>query len=310
MFSGPQPFKFNLDNGSCANEWQRWLRGFELFVKANRMEEASTKKEWLLHFAGPEVQDVYFNLPKPEEEPIETQRGPLAERYVPFEKDAYQETVDMLEGFFAPKKNITFERHVFRQINQKSNERFDAYVMRLRIQANRCDFGDQLDMSIKDQITSGCSSKTLRRKILQRDGGSLDDTIKMARIIENVSEQQKAFGDNDIKSAINTAGASEAEVCKIENQGKYFRKNQPRQWNPNNSMECRRCGLKGHKASYDKCPAKGKTCNKCGKNDHFAVKCMSRIADKRVSSHKRTDDEPLNKLKREAVQMIENPLMM
>lgn len=306
--NGPQPFKFNLDDGNCASDWNNWLRGFELFAKANRMEDCTTKKDWLLHYAGPKVQDVYFNLPKPkEDDATETRRGPLAGGYIAFQKDPYNEVVDVLQGFFAPKKNVTFERHIFRQTNQKADERIDSYVMRLRIQANRCDFGEQLDANIKDQITSGCSSASLRRKILERDGGSLDDVIKMARIIETVAEQQKAFGDNNKGVNDPSSSAQTAEVCKIENQRKGFRRAPLRPFN--STMECHRCGLKGHKASDEKCPAKGKSCNKCGKNDHFAKKCMTRAVDKRGPTDTRKAEEPPSKLKREEIKMIENPLL-
>lgn len=311
MINGPQPFKFNLDDGNCASDWQNWLRSFELFAKANRMEDASTKKDWLLHFAGPKVQEVYFNLPSIKgEEKVETRCGPLASGYIPFQNDPYEEVVKVLDGFFAPRKNVTFERHIFRQTNQKPNERIDSYVMRLRMQGNRCDFSDQLDANIKDQITSGCSSSSLRRKILERDGGSLDDIIKMARIIETVSEQQKVFGDNNSKNFNETIDPSQsAEVCKIENRHKNFRKPQARYPNFDN-IECHRCGLKGHKASYERCPAKGKACNKCGKSDHFAKKCMTRSTNKRGPSDRIKDEEPPNKQTRESVQMIENPLMI
>lgn len=308
IVNGPQPFKFNLDDANCATDWQNWLRGFELFAKANRMEETSTKKDWLLHYAGPKVQDVYFNTPQPEKkETTEVRCGPLATGYVAFQENPYEEVVYVLQEFFAPKKNVTFERHVFRQTTQKTNERIDSYVMRLRIQANRCDFGEQLDTNIKDQITSGCSSSSLRRKILERDG-SLDEIIKMARIIESVAEQQKVFGDGNAKNANDTGNAAQtAEVCKIENQRKDFRRAPLRQPNPN--MECHRCGLKGHKASYEKCPAKGKSCNKCGKNDHFAKKCMTRSSEKRGPADKNKDEGPQNKMKREEIKLIENPLL-
>lgn len=90
-------FQFNFDDGNCASDWRNWLRGFELFAKANRMENTTTKKHWLLHYAGPKVQDVYFNLPKPtEDQTAETRHGPLAGGYVPFPKDPYDEVVDVL----------------------------------------------------------------------------------------------------------------------------------------------------------------------------------------------------------------------
>ena len=43
-----------------------------------------------------------------------------------------------------------------------------------------------------------------------------------------------------------------------------------------NQNECSRCGYRG--LSFDeKCPTKGKLCNKCGGRDHFSRKCRSKI---------------------------------
>lgn len=64
--------------------------------------------------------------------------------------------------------------------------------------------------------------------------------------------------------------------------------------------ECGRCGYSGHAANVEKCPAKGKTCNKCGSRDHFARKCRKRsfqrqfrnkdAADRTVSEKKNKSD--------------------
>lgn len=60
-----QPFDFKSDYGNCAVVWQIWIRGLELFLKVNKIEDKEVKRDWLLHYAGPKVQDIYFNLPQP-----------------------------------------------------------------------------------------------------------------------------------------------------------------------------------------------------------------------------------------------------
>lgn len=48
-------------------------------------------------------------------------------------------------------------------------------------------------------------------------------------------------------------------------------------WVPRDKQnECTRCGFTGHRSSDDKCPAKGKTCNKCGGRDHFSRRCRTK----------------------------------
>lgn len=99
---GPLPFDFKLDDGNCAVDWQNWIRSFEVFLRANGIQKRSLKRDWLLHYAGQKVQNVYFNLSKKEDNNV--RRGPLKKSYVPFRKNSYLDVVNTLQNFFAPKK--------------------------------------------------------------------------------------------------------------------------------------------------------------------------------------------------------------
>lgn len=250
-------------------------------MKANRLEEE--KHNWILHLAGPKVQSIYFTLPDPPQE--ERPRGPLAHEFIPFQRNEFDVIVEKLQNFFAPKRNALFERHIFRGMKQKEGERIDVFSMRLRTQAERCEFGDQIDENIKDQITSGCSSNWLREKILENGKETLEEIIKRARIHEIVSAQKKSFVLNENKQL---SGQSNYDVCKID-----FRRGQsgPRFNFKNNGrnplgrdMRCSRCGLIGHKSSDENCPAKGKTCRQCNGKNHFARQCFGRNKIKRETS--------------------------
>lgn len=271
-------FEFELDDPDNSNKWKSWLRGFEIFTKANKITSDDEKFNWLLHCAGQKVQDIYHTLP---EEPKEVQRGPLLSGYNPFETNEYSEAVLKLRHFFEPKQNTSFERHVFRQMQQNKTEGIDSFVIRLREQADRCGFDNQLEENIKDQITTGCKSNLLRRKILEKADCKLDEVLSRARILESVEKQQKLFelkatapeGKTSNETAndekVNDIEKTSA-VCKIETSNRLNRFSR-------SSGPCGRCGYKGHKANDEKCPARGKECAKCGSKDHFARRCFSRF---------------------------------
>lgn len=178
---GPAPFDFKPDD-NCAHDWKKWLRSFEIYAQANALKLAKEKLNWMLHYAGPKVQEVFYTLPEKNDG---VQRGPLASGYVS-QLNKYEEAIDRLNGFFEPKRNVSYERHVFRQLRQNKHERFDMFLLRLREQADRCNFGEQLDDNLRDQITSGCFSDVLRRKILERGDANLEKIVKMAQIIETL----------------------------------------------------------------------------------------------------------------------------
>lgn len=311
---GPPPFEFATD-GNCAADWKNWLRGFEIYAEANKVKEPSDKLNWMLHYAGPKVQQVYYALPEQiggEQTEIKSVSncGPLATGYVKFDTNKYEDGVSKLNRFFEPKKNISFERHIFRQLKQNKNERIDMFLMRLREQAERCEFDEQVDGNIRDQITTGCASDVLRRKMLERGDEPLDKLIQMAQMIEIVHKQQLSFGKQAVtNNDLAPKEGSAVDVCKIETKRRFASNRKT----PSDQFEgaCGRCGLRGHKSADMKCPAKGKTCNRCGRKDHFARKCFMKDKSPMKNSNYRkrlndddNADEPNNKVKREAVQMV------
>lgn len=173
------------------------------------------------------------------------------------EKSVYEETVEKLNGFFLPKTNSTYERHILRQMKQKDDEKIEVFVLRLRSQAERCGFGDQLNDNIKDQIIEKCTSAALRKELLKKGDAELEEILRVAKAFEAVNEQEKMFNADKSASTSN-------EVNKVD-----FEK-------PKSKIECTRCGLNGHKGTDEKCPAKGKICHLCGKHDHFSRKCLTR----------------------------------
>uniref|UniRef100_A0AAQ4NR87 ribonuclease H n=2 Tax=Gasterosteus aculeatus aculeatus TaxID=481459 RepID=A0AAQ4NR87_GASAC len=52
------------------------------------------------------------------------------------------------------------------------------------------------------------------------------------------------------------------------------------QWKGNNTVECKFCG-RTHERTKQKCPAFGKKCAKCGRENHFAAKCKAKPDQRR-----------------------------
>ena len=125
------------------------------------------KQALLLHIAGLEVQDIYYTLVGDNE------------------NKTYDETVTILNDYFTPKQNVPFERHLFRQIVQTSEETMDQFVCRLRIRASTCEYEND-DEAIRDQIIDRCYSNQLRRKVLEKDNLDLKTALDIALAYEAV----------------------------------------------------------------------------------------------------------------------------
>ena len=122
--------------------------------------DSAQKRAVLLHLTGPEVQDIFLTF---------TDTG-----------DTYDTSMTKLTEYFAPKKNIPFERHLFRQTAQESGESIESFITRLRTLAKSCNF-EKLEEAIRDQIVEKCSSGKLRRRFLREPDQTLANCIQIAK---------------------------------------------------------------------------------------------------------------------------------
>ena len=126
-------YKFDCysDPSSLAPRWTRWLTSFELFADGNGLiiteaTNATTRQRrraMLLHFAGPDVQDIFSTL---------ADTG---------EATDYAAAITALNGYFLPKVNAAFARQKFHRLHQKEGETVLQFVTRLRKEGKDCNFG-------------------------------------------------------------------------------------------------------------------------------------------------------------------------
>ena len=65
---------------------------------------------------------------------------------------------------------------------QESEETVDQFVCRLHQRAINCEFGENKNNYICDQVIDKCYSSKLRRKFLEKEGAlTLDDLLGIAR---------------------------------------------------------------------------------------------------------------------------------
>lgn len=99
-----QAFDYAAHTDDVGIEWRQWLKSFETMARASRISDDEWKKDLLLHYAGPTVQQLFDTLP---DLPGADMRGPLinVNNYTP-NMTCYEEAVAKLNAFFLPKGNI------------------------------------------------------------------------------------------------------------------------------------------------------------------------------------------------------------
>ena len=104
-----------------------------------------------------------------------------------------------MNDYFIPKVNSTYQNHVFRSVEQREGETVAQFVTRLRQVVKDCDYGDQADNQIRDQVVQRCTSHDLRRKLLEKgDKLTLDVLLKTAASYEAVQAQLESMKSKNI----------------------------------------------------------------------------------------------------------------
>ena len=247
--------------GNLAENWRKWIQSFELFLIASEIGEKSEKVQCatFLHIAGEEARAI-FNA-------------------FDFAKVGDEHKIDILKDKFKqycePRKNLTFIRHQFFTRSQGPTETIDAFATDLKNKAKHCEFGTLIDSLIRDRIVGGIRSDQLRARLLREAELPLLKAIDICRASEASSNQLKEFNDDNDKSL----HALQSQRFKFPYPSKFSNTRfNPRQQQSNYvSKKCGNCG--GEHSSLQKaCPAFGKICHNCRKENHFARVCRSKSA--------------------------------
>ena len=148
------PLDLTDSTSQVAERWRQWKRSYQYYIDGKGITNPGRKKAQLLHLAGMVVQDIYEDLPDP---------GPVNEAV----DDVYQVCLRKLDAHFRAEDNVPFERHVFRQLAPAQGETADKFMVRLRKQARRCNFGETLNGNLRDQLIEKLPDVELKKKLLE-----------------------------------------------------------------------------------------------------------------------------------------------
>ena len=156
---------------------------------------------------------------------------------------------------------------------QQSSEALDAYLNALRLSAKDFNFRAVTaevykQEMIRDFFINGFSSNHIRHWLLENTTLTLEAAFTQARSLESAQVSSEHFNDGiNANAAFHAIGSPNAAPHAIGSPNAV-----------NKSWKCFFCGsVKRH--LRNNCPAKGATCNNCGRLGHFAKVCKS------ISSH-------------------------
>ena len=287
-------FDTDDDISLLPQKWEEWVGGLEDLISALAVTDHERKWSMLRFYGGDKLRKLETQLQYDKNALVGA--DPAANPAVPGHQDHYRCLKEALTAHFAPCVNKVYARFHFRSTNQDEGESVDAFISRIRSHGAQCNFHpDELTRQIRDQIVFGCRSGKLRRKALA-ENPTLERLIQTAR----AEESAKANAAEIEKSSKIPAGNS-AEVFCVGKPGKYSKKSSLlSQTNnsdnlssnpPTSDRKCYNCGGPFPHSSGRPCPAKGKSCNKCNKWNHFASQCRGGKQVQVITESTSSDDD-------------------
>ena len=235
--------EFTLDE-----DWAMWYERVEQYVLANEVH-ASKHVSLFLTLLGKEDYALLRNLCTPHV-PAQLPLATLA---------------NTMKDHLQPAPSIIRERYKFKECKQQVGEDVKRYVANLKRLSTFCEFGNNLENSIRDQFVWGLASESIKKKLLGEKDLTYHRAVEMALSME-------AAGRDAAKMNATTTTPKADDINFVA-----FKKGQTSKHasaRDGDNRKCFCCGRTNHIATD--CKYKGYKCNKCGKVGHLQNMCKNK----------------------------------
>ena len=173
---------------------------------------------------------------------------------------------DILNTTFIRIHNITFDRYLFLTRKQQKGEPIEKFYGHLKELSENCDLGEKGDTIIRDVFITNMQNEDIQKELL-KETVDPDRALAIAINIEMGTLNQLKMNANkaELHSTVN-----QVQRMRIANATPFSTMNTTAQKKP---TTCHFCGSSLTPEHRNKCPARGKRCNNCGIENHFAKVC-------------------------------------
>lgn len=246
--------------------WPRWLKRFERYLSVSNAACRGDKEkiDMLCYLMGERAEEILSQI-----------MPDLSAT------TSYEAVKIKFNGYFAPKKNVVFERFKFNSRMQQTDESVDSFVTALYTLAETCEFGELKEDLIRDRLVIGIRDSRVSERMQLTADLKMSRALEMARQAETQTREGKRIREE-------MASLQLAEVNRIGNKKKGYSSAGTK--DSREAGRCGRCGLPKH-TEIQKCPAFSTSCRKCGKSGHWERACKTRSASKVDRVEEEEDEE-------------------
>ena len=216
-------------------DWPQYVERLSYFFLANDIKDAEKQRAVLLAAIGPATYKTLRSLISPRKP------GELS----------YDDLVKTLADHISPAPSEIVQRFRFNSQSRKTGESVATFVAELRAIAECCNFGDTLEVMLRDRVVCGINNAAIQKQLLAEQRLTFKQALDISQGLEAAA--------HNVKELKTPSATQEVEgVCQIVPK----------------TIQCFRCGKPGHYAAKCKVP-KSVVCRKCGKAGHMQKACKS-----------------------------------
>lgn len=233
--------------------WSEYAERLDQFFIANAIEDDNRKRAVFLTVVGPTTYGLLRNLLSP--------AAPTSKTLT--------ELIGVLNAHYDPVPSEIVERFKFNSRVRRADESVADYIAGLRKLAKYCNFGDSLDMMLRDRIVCGIQDEGIQRKLLSEAKLTLSRASEIAVAMEAAA-----------RDAVDLKISTVPEIKKLQITSQRPRRSESGAKSTSGASHsragkhCFRCGDPKHQSS--ECKHKNTTCHSCRKLGHLAKVCLSK----------------------------------
>lgn len=119
----------------------------------------------------------------------------------------------LTDTHFTPRPIVIVERFKFHKRNQAEGESVAQYVAVLKKLAEHCEFGYNLNDTLRDRLVCGLSSESIQKKLLTESTLTYKKAVDMAMSMEAVSRESQHLSNSLKVNAVSLSSESAKEKC-------------------------------------------------------------------------------------------------
>ena len=236
----PDPLSFT---GNVAQNWRDFIEQLQWFLEGTESTEKGDKVKIgiMLSYAGKEAREIYKTL--------SWTTGADANKFT--------KVCEAFQNYCSPRKNIIYERYTFWSLQQDEGESIDAYLTRLKVKIDMCEYNKEdwpasvRQELLRDKFVFGLTDDSLKERLLREASLTLSKALEIAQRSESSKQQIKDMRKSSGRSSVDTVKGRRGPM----------------------PTYCGQCG-QIHKPKA--CPAYGLECSICRKLHHFAKVCRNK----------------------------------